>query len=214
MHKSIIIRRSKFFATAASERWQRNSSLETIELPEDDPDIFDIYLHCIYSNAMDVGDPEEYLQGETSDMSAQQTVFYRTAKTYMLADKLGDVMAANICLNSMIRHSSTIHVLPTGHTIELVFNETMETSLLRRMIVDLFVFEAHIDAIKTVTQDPRIPRAFLCAVLEKKAKLENECADMVVCEVFAMGLVENQRCLYHQHDETHPSCVGWPDGYC
>jgi hypothetical protein len=86
IHKNIICNRSPFFQAACAERWQA-STPKALELPEDDADTFDVYLHTAYTGHVDVGDLEDAWVGEET-LPEYDRRSLRLVNSYVLADKL------------------------------------------------------------------------------------------------------------------------------
>ena len=52
VHQSLITSRSKFFECATKENWRQKEGVIEIVLPCDDPAVFRLYLHLIYTNRL------------------------------------------------------------------------------------------------------------------------------------------------------------------
>lgn len=102
IHKHIISARSTFFESAFSGRWTEASNSKTIELPEHDVNIFDIYLRCVYNNNVKIRAEIDILGDNDNKHAALEKQLIRA---WILADKLGDVAAANLLIDEMISHS-------------------------------------------------------------------------------------------------------------
>lgn len=107
VHTSILKQRSSFFEAALSGRWESTS--RGIELPDDDPAVFDRYLRCLYRNEHHIrldGKPSSTpLQNcepleHTPEQNQDMMMLY--AKIYILADKLGDCVSTNMLIEALI----------------------------------------------------------------------------------------------------------------
>lgn len=205
IHEHVICNRSSFFKAACSERWQQNGTLKAIELPEDDADIFDIYLYCMYGTFVDVGDLNDTLDAEEG-LSTLDRTHLRLVKTYMLADKLGDIVTTNMVVDRMIDLTDSAKQLPGNETTRIVTSYTSQESPLRKLFIDYYVHEASMESLRKMLRDDTIPRTFICEVLDEKATLASHCEALKINEVFLNDFTKNHKCRYRQHDKLYPSC--------
>jgi hypothetical protein len=157
VHKNIICNRAPFYKAACAPCWTEAS--QPIKLPEDDPEIFDIYLHCVYTNCVDVGDLNDILAGE--ECSAKNMRPYRRlVRSYILADRLGDIITANMIIDEIILHSDDQLTLPSDDVIAFVAQTMPLQSPLCRLFVDYFVHEANAESIQHAFKDGKLPQPF------------------------------------------------------
>lgn len=97
VHKNIICRRSRFFEAACAKKWTKPD--KKIRLPEDEPDAFAVYLECVY-NQPQIVENEDQQDDEVT--SAEWAVLFRT---YILADKYGDLPSANNMIDRIMKRS-------------------------------------------------------------------------------------------------------------
>lgn len=88
IHKDIICPRSTLFEAACSERWSKAKT--PIKLPEEDADVFNIYVYCIYKDKIE----------ETEDESTR--LHRRLIAAYLLTNRPGDVLSCNMIVGQLI----------------------------------------------------------------------------------------------------------------
>lgn len=188
-HTEVICARSTFFKAACSNKW--NSS-DSVKLPEDDPDVFDCYIRCLYENT-------------TCRAGNDEKVFLRSVRSWILADKLGDSRSANLFIDSLIAYSDEAKVLPTPQCTSFALANTAATSPLRRLMVDYRVHECTLTQVKQEIND--LAWDVLAAMVLEHRRIEETCPDISVNAAFRWVLSAQPRCHYHLHDEANPSCV-------
>jgi hypothetical protein len=147
VHEPVLMNRSLFFKKALSGTWTEAKE-RLVNLPEDDPSIFQIYVHLLYTNHIAVVSDKKTPHGENGVQERLEL-----AKLYMLADKLQDVDTKNkalatfiaSCLGSPSRHIVT---LISSGTVQALYNGTPTGSLARKFLVNLYTEKATGETIK------------------------------------------------------------------
>ena len=215
VYKDEICSRSEFFKAACSERWtkEEQKEIKVIELQDDESGIFDVYLHCVFKDKVDVGDVWSPFAGEPGEPDscldthrlAREKI--RLIKTYILADKLRDPISANIIIDDLMQFYDENSTTPNSNICAIIANNTTTESPLWRLAVDYITCQSDHDALQAICGCEMVPRAFICGVLLRKSELLLKDKDEFVRDVFVPYWVFNQdKCRYHQHDELHPSC--------
>ena len=197
VYTDALSRRSTFVEAACSGRWNTTSEQKPIELPEDDPIIFDLYLHCIYTNSVDVKDPSQTVSSEQSML---------LVKIYFLADKLGDIVTSNMVLDKPISYYFEYVTLPSDFTIIRVWSNTVPNSPLRKLVVDLYVPRATVENIETLSQRIAVPHEFLYELLTEQLNIQSTDGNRRISDVYKRDFVPNNKFRYHQHNARHPRC--------
>ena len=209
VHKGIICAQSPFFKAACSERWNRITSngakLEPIKLPEDNPEYFDIYLHSIYHDHVDVGDTKDSLPGEEL-WSEEVRLDQRLVETYILADKLGDVVTTNALIDELINESDKARRIPANSTVVSVVGNVHNNSLLYRLFLDYFIYEIDEIQLRKTIDDGLVPATFLLEALAEYRRLCDQQPNYKISEILPFTFTGQQGCRYHQHDEQNPGC--------
>ena len=175
-------------------RWLNDSRL--VLLPEDDAFLFNIYLSCLYNNDVDIGDTGEEWPNETFN-SLDSRTYERLVKSWVLADKLGDVMSANMLMDEYIRSTDERKTLPPAELVGYVARTLPSEAPFHRLFTDYFLFSVNSKTLLSSLSHRSIPRAFLLTLLEEKTAL---------CKGSHHQDTSYDKCRYHIHSEKHPYC--------
>ncbi|KAH8644105.1 N-acetylglucosaminyl-phosphatidylinositol biosynthetic protein [Alternaria alternata] len=135
LHEGILCARSEFFRRALNGNWIEKKE-RLVKLPEDDPQTFAFYVSFIYTNV--VSDATA-LQTMTPD--GFQAHILAVVKLYVLAEKLQDRQAKNEALRTVLSDTaerSFADSLPNAEIVQFMYNNTLQGSLGRRLMVDLW----------------------------------------------------------------------------
>lgn len=173
VHSDHLTSRSLFFKKALSGNWSE-AQQRIIELPEDESDIFELYLQCVYGHEMSVEPapvPKDYKGVEEQ---------IEIAKLYVLAEKLQDVRAKNTALKAFMKSTwaerkTAQWFHPDPAVVHIIYDGTMPGSPMRRLLVDLHAY--------TVSIQPNVvafPEEFYVELVREftKARLENSFKDL------------------------------------
>lgn len=202
VHKHEICSRSEFFKAACSERLTKPGETTTIELLEEDYNIFDIYLRCIYKDRVDIGDKTVQIHGEArgEEFFAFEDE-HRLVKAYILAEKLLDAISANLFIDEMISLCVQGNLLFYKNIANLVENSSTTESCMRKLMIDVLINAEELDDIKAVCELNSIPKDFISEILIKQSELFYEGPG--ANPDFLEGL---SKCCYHQHTALRPRC--------
>ncbi|KAH6637393.1 hypothetical protein C7974DRAFT_140468 [Boeremia exigua] len=175
VHKDLLTARSSFFAKALKHYRTRSESTDAAELiedgggdawhesstgvvklPDDDPDIFILYVHLIYHGSLPVR--EEPNLGKSSkttgsrepndkeidiaDLAASE--HNMLAKLYVLCEKIQDctakrtVMTATVESTKMVRANNKLYYVDRDAVL-IIYNGTMPEDPMRQFMVDCAV---------------------------------------------------------------------------
>lgn len=135
LHEGILCARSEFFRRALNGNWNEKKE-QLVKLPEDDSQTFAFYVSFIYTNV--VSDTKA-LQTMTPD--GFQAHILAVVKLYVLAEKLQDRQAKNEALRTVLSDTaerSFADSLPNAEIVQFMYNNTLQGSLGRRLMVDLW----------------------------------------------------------------------------
>lgn len=164
VHESIICNSSLFFKTAMSGSW-KESKEHTFKLPEDDPEIFALYLHWLYFAEIPVM-LEKYAAKEEAARHRYKE-YHNFVDAYVLGDKLLDGKFQNSIIDAILEMCSTPDAhdgrkyYPSMAVIKHAYIVTTESAGIRKLFVDLFVNTA---AAKWLSRE--LPAEFLYSVAE------------------------------------------------
>ncbi|KAF2630061.1 hypothetical protein BU25DRAFT_419701 [Macroventuria anomochaeta] len=170
--EAVIRKSSRFFDNALKHKWAANKTEpRTIDLSEDSPDIFNIYLHWLYFQQMPIARARA-----SGNKQAKGDEYIDIAKCYVLGEKLMDNAFKNAILTALVDayvdQPAEPRLCPGRLTLQVIYAGTMEGSPARRLLVDIWVRLAKETWIQHLTED--LPHAF---VLEfSRALLLSKCS--------------------------------------
>lgn len=136
LRHDVFVPRAEFFRAGRSSQWCKDTKQPT-KLEYDDPEVFQNYLHCVYS-----GDIPALTCGEDSSKEEHDEHFNALVRLYVLADTFGDLGIANLVIDAIYHHSCEIGKLPLPSFITHAYENTVPRSPLRAMIRDFIVHKA------------------------------------------------------------------------
>lgn len=150
---------SDFFRAALDGDWLERSEGK-IDLPDDDPSIFQIFIHWMYAKEIDLEqgpkEPRPWRDIPTSDLTASDVLI----DCFILDDKRGAVRFRNDVIDALIAAKSESHSLPDLIAISYAFENTPLISPLRTLLEDIWTWDAENYEISRL--DPHsLPSAFL-----------------------------------------------------
>ena len=144
----------------------------------------------------------------------------RLVQAWILADKFQDTITTNMVMDGLLNfYQQNSDFAPLNRAIIIVAKNTTAESPLRKLFIEAISHEGGFTTFKHICGSGTVPKAFVCDVLWQVSNLEIARPNDKVIEVFDPSFVSKQeRCRYHQHDKTHPTCgercekkVGVPD---
>lgn len=187
VHEALITARSIFFKNALSGNW-KEAQERVVNLPEDDPAIFAIYVHSIYN-----GELPTTPDSETLNLSPDWEN-RGICKFYVLAEKLQDIGAKNSAIDALIARSKVkddhgVGRAPAPGSVKVIYNGTTAGSSARKLLVD---FYAH--------------RASLSYMAEAEAELPEDFKHDLLIKMFALrkpGLEDPTRATNTEYHEKN-----------
>lgn len=151
----------------------------------------------VYTSAAYYKDVEEARSG------LREIVSVTLIRLYLLADKLQDLVTANMIINELIRFiaKDPEENFPKGAATTLAYNGTPKSSPLRRVLRDYWTHELADRLDPTLIEEQDFPRDFLQDVTMEFMRQFTS-----VCDGDAPSTCED-KCRYHQHDDDHPPCA-------
>lgn len=193
VHTDALTRRSRFLKAARSEMW---TEIDKPTLLDDhDCDTFHLYLHCVYKDAI----PDLQLKPEDGPEQLANETFTALIKLYALADKLQDLASANLAIDEISRFSEIEDVVPSKPALDLAYATTPPGSTLRRLLVDLYFYDACSDKIAADAED--FPKDMMVEFIRAYAASLNTSRS-------TLNAAREAQCFYHLHDEAHRTCDG------
>jgi hypothetical protein len=120
-------------------------------------------------------------------------------KLYLLADKLQDLITANMIMDELIRFIAQTTEIPKHAPTTLAYNSTTSSNPLCTLLRDYWVYQMPTDGIRYFEGDG-FPKHFLQDVATelmsfKLGESKSEDSKRDQC---------SDKCQYHQHDNEHP----------
>ena len=186
VHEKLIRESSPFLNKAMSGEW-RESSEDAVKLPEDEPEIFGVYVHWLYYGTMPVIGNSPFLE------------YLNLAKGYILGDKLLDTRYQDATIHAIIERSVTPHEdklwYPLTSTIEHAYNNTGESAKIRKLLVDLYVFAGQGNWLNPKNASS-VPQPFLFELSSKLLDLRSGNGPKVEASNYCIHIqVSGEQCL-------------------
>ena len=152
IYKDLICFRSPFFENALSHNWKESED-NVIRLPEDEPEIFDLYVQVLFTGKIPVGevmsiDESEKDEANSEDEAVKQASleYIRLGKLYVFAEKLQDVTTKNLTVTAFVEALSLRRLgmrhFPNSDVITLIYNGTPKPCPIRELLVDIYAIYA------------------------------------------------------------------------
>lgn len=128
IHEDLIKPRSEFVRLALVGEW-KEAHERTIPLPEDDPDVFSVYQHYLYSGLIHT----RY----NNAFSKKDDEYRMLVRAYILGEKIMDQDFKDSITDAIIEKLRSLRRFDASLT-SLVFDNTPSTSPLRRLWMDAY----------------------------------------------------------------------------
>ncbi|KAL8873768.1 MAG: hypothetical protein Q9174_000807 [Haloplaca sp. 1 TL-2023] len=153
VHTDLLCHYSPFFKAATSGNWTE-AKTGVVNLPYDEPRIFEIFQGYIYAGSLDLR------AEQASDASLLVAL-------WVFADKLQFPGLQNQAIEALRRQQACTSPREFRlKDIQYAFDNTTEASPLRKFIIDLYVWEALIVGSISGWLEDGYPRAFIVGVVE------------------------------------------------
>lgn len=132
-----LLRQSPFFDRMLNGTW-KEATERRVELPEDDPDVFTIYVSWLYWNQIPTI--------PTCESGQDDSEFLHLIQTYIFGDKIQDMAFQNTIVDAIIEKNRdsvrqglpSKQSIPSPACVRLAYDNTLSGSPLRRLLVDLW----------------------------------------------------------------------------
>nr|POF13226.1 hypothetical protein CFP56_10373 [Quercus suber] len=193
VYENIFVARSPYFLVACLTG---QKAKKILVLPSDDPETFNSYIAYACSKAL------------TDETSPE---LLHLIQVYCLANRLGDWQTSNDLMDKMLATRDGKSEVPTVEDITYAYSQSVKGSLLRRMIVDLYLHRLRHDRNHSALLN-RVdaPMDFMRDLALQFVAEVRDCYD-------TSGYRRERRdlnpctdyCSYHQHDEIRAPWVGY-----
>lgn len=126
VHEALITERSRFFRNAIQGNW-KEAEERIVNLTEDHPDVFELYLQALYAGHV-----------ELPDGHATDTFYNMLGGVFVLAERIRDVKTKNLIVEE-IKAKADIreHFAAYLQMAAVIYNGTPGPCGIRRLLVDL-----------------------------------------------------------------------------
>jgi hypothetical protein len=143
-HESFLTARSEFFRRAINGSW-KESDTRVVKLPEDDPEIFALYINYIYTGQLVTAQKsnEEFATLDFIDFGKIiHAEYHALFCVYVMAEKFVDIATKKAVLAAAIEVTGSKSLegrweVPTFITINTVYSGTPQKSPARRLVTDM-----------------------------------------------------------------------------
>lgn len=191
IHCNLICTFSPFFNAACSGFW-KESQESVVKLPEDYPEIFELYVKWLYT-----GELVKLSTNAEEEDYPEHTTLTVLACAWFLGDKLLDSTFKNAAIDAIIERVRETNHYPCA-LASFIYENTTEESPLRRLLVDFYAYAYERSWFVGNDRGPDMddaPREFFRDVLVKIIMLKEGPA---VEEPGDWPWVKD-RCQYHDH---------------
>jgi hypothetical protein len=183
-HENLVCASSVFFNKAMSQDW-KEAKERSIKFEDEDPDVFQLYLHWLYRGTLPVRIDEPGQEGNAE--------YLQLAKACVLGDKLQDGDFQDVIIDAIVdkcksEASDGRTWFPVGPVIQQVYDNTLESSKARRLLTDLYISHGSGSWLREWIKQDEIPRDFLfdVAIGFLDRRIDDPTKNSTLCE-------------YHQH---------------
>lgn len=157
VHEDLLRVSSLFFDNAMSGDWQE-SKQRTVQLPEDEPKIFALYVHWLYFGTLPVFCDEPGVEGDEE--------YLDLVKAYVLGDKLLDSKFQDTAVDAIVEKSVTAAQdgslwYPGAEPIEYAYRNTNTSARIRGLLVDMYVCFGRGEWLHDWDEPTEVPQPFL-----------------------------------------------------
>lgn len=163
LHQTAVCAKSKFFKAACSKKW-REGQERIVRLPEAGVATFKTYCDWVYSG--DVAKDTCTSKSAKSDQCAAQA---SSVGLYLLGDILDDVQLRNKVVPMLFSSMRCLNMLPCTSGVRHIWNSTPSGSLLRKVVVDVFVLRLDRSTLSDRVSDYPVDFVREVAVVSMKA---------------------------------------------
>jgi hypothetical protein len=141
VHIAVVTARSDFFKNALSREW-KEAAEKVVKLPDDDPEVFAIYVHHLYTGELAVKPEEQYYAADNYVKTYQDF-----AHLYVFAEKVQGIETKNAVIRAMLDAGRIVlpkrtSICPGSSIISVIYKGTPAECPARRLLVDFWTYRA------------------------------------------------------------------------
>ena len=196
IHDHLLKDNSSFFRERLFDKYHDWNGDKVVQIDDADANHFQVYVHWLYHGKIDCHQAIDAVQKLKSRVKLEVLIH-----CYLLGDTLGTPAIKNNVIDQMIEFNEEYNNLPRKDLITHVYRETQQSSKLRKLIVDLYVWTATAEDIESL-DDTTTPFEFVCDAFKTHfaAVRAHESYDLWVS--INEATFQKQKCgTYHEHAE-------------
>ncbi|KAI9676800.1 MAG: hypothetical protein M1829_002895 [Trizodia sp. TS-e1964] len=157
VHKAPVCEVSPFFRAALDGNF-RESKEGIIKLPDEDPKIFGCFLHWLYNKRLRT--PTDGI--DVLDKTNKKVIPWMVLiQLYLLGERLQVAGFKNAAVDALaLKSAKGQEALPAAHAIHHAYENTHDSSPLRRLLVDLFIWRSTAATLEHDETRDALPRDF------------------------------------------------------
>ncbi|KAF2731071.1 hypothetical protein EJ04DRAFT_418566, partial [Polyplosphaeria fusca] len=142
-HEGTLIKYSEFFKRALSGSWVE-SDLRIITLPEDDPEIFELFLNYLYTKQLPIQEQKDYTTLTEEEYGSQfNRECERVGQIYVMGEKLQSTIVKNAAIFAILgltklRDFKGELFVPNPNMVRDIYEGTPPGNPARRFLVDIW----------------------------------------------------------------------------
>lgn len=186
IHEDLICASSDFFKAAMRNECQESLS-RSVDLPEEDPEIFEVYRQWLYSGRICTIENDS----EPCNVVRESR---NLSHAYVLGEKLQDATFKDTILDSIIEHSDDGRKWSIN-MIKIIWEGTPPASLTRKYLIDRFIYYGNEELLSRFRH--RLPEDFFYEIAVALLK----------CRARPGGKAPYKKhsiCKYHEHAKDKP----------
>ncbi|PVH95394.1 hypothetical protein DM02DRAFT_632903 [Periconia macrospinosa] len=133
VHKALICADSEFFKAATGSLWRSSSSSAPIDMTDEGPSTFKIYLNFLYTKEVVF----------KSKLTSAYDAFETLSNAYVLGEKLISHKFCNAVVKATIDFQQQIKQYPPKKAIKIAYEGTTPSSPIRKLFVDYWLHVSH-----------------------------------------------------------------------
>lgn len=146
VHENVIRTQSPFFAAALSENRKEGSDMRVC-LPEDRPEIVELYIQWLYSHKFFINWSTTSAASDELDGRHPLSEYYTLAYLYVFGEKCCDITFKNAVIDAFVRRTKkkidNKVWFPAGGVVDIIYEGTPTSSPLRRLMIDGHLRRGH-----------------------------------------------------------------------
>lgn len=197
IHRALLVKHSKFFEAVFTDgaKWREGRS-NLVEMPEDDPDIFEVFSQFLYSGGkiytIQDGDQKRGANGTTRDNE-----WNRLRDCWILGEKMLSSSFKDATTDALIEKIITTKRRPVA-IHHGVYDNSAGARGMKKLLVDVAAWKWTTEAMASQTEVSKYPHFFFEVAVAMKQKQDSS--------TLLAPFERNTFCHYHDHRDAGSQC--------